>query len=253
VSKPEAIDWDEEAEEAAAAQTKLEGGGEGAIALTDALTHNAGNPPRTSRRVSFCVGRGASAVLGSARKTRPTRRGQPWVTAATMIRNRIGTRMPPFEAAVSSMMTAGSMAGAMPPAWAVPVKGSDEGEAERGCGSNTFHGLGSLAACDGSSIPESQQTVRVDPEFAREGRLRKTWAKCCRTASHRFATLRPLAWPLRARSLRNDRRCRPVDILNGIGSPGCLWISFRSRFSARSPAPYAEMRAHEVRPSRPFC
>src|SRR6056297_153387 len=32
VSKPEAIDWDEEAEEAAAAQTKLEGGGEGAIA-----------------------------------------------------------------------------------------------------------------------------------------------------------------------------------------------------------------------------
>ena len=32
VSKPQAIDWDEEAEEAAAAQTKLEGGGEGAIA-----------------------------------------------------------------------------------------------------------------------------------------------------------------------------------------------------------------------------
>jgi ATP-dependent Lon protease len=32
VSKPEPIDWDEEAEEAAAAKARLQGGGEGAVA-----------------------------------------------------------------------------------------------------------------------------------------------------------------------------------------------------------------------------
>jgi hypothetical protein len=89
----------------------------------------------TSRRVSRCCGVARRTVLGSAQRAPGPRRSDG--DRGDMIRNMIGTRIPPPELEVSSMITAGSMAGAMPPACAVPE--TARREAEGGSGSNTFH------------------------------------------------------------------------------------------------------------------